>query len=357
MHELSTHPIENLHIVCIDLPCWLRFWKSGLRGVHLYYCLWQILLIIRAFKLHRTHNYDIIHHLTLGNILLPTFAPLINIPFIWGPLGGGETIPNTLISHFSISAKLQEYLRKSMIFVRRFNPLFQYCCRKAKVIIVKTEHTAKLIPHKHQSKVIQMTDVGTAIASGGKMIVNSKNASFRIICVGSMVAWRGFDIAIKAFARVHGKLSNASLRIVGDGPERRRLVEMVKEDNISDKVMFIGQIEKEVLDQEMSRSDLFINPCLKEGGITILMDAMQRGMPVICLDTGGINNSIPGIKIPLQCSDQIISMLAESLLKLGQDSSLRNKIGCACRTFAEKHTWDDKTRQLFGIYTQGTSFH
>jgi len=354
-NELSKHPVENLHVVFIDLPKWACFWKAGQRGMHLYYCLWQVLLLKKVRELHRVHSFDILHHLTFSNIWLPIFVPLIDIPFVWGPIGGGETIPKTFIKHFSISAKLQEYLRSSIIRALRFNPFFRYCCRKARAIIVKTEHTAKLIPDKYKDKVTQMTDVGISTDSDSSEKQSVDNTSIRIICVGSLVYWRGFDIAIKAFAEVRCALNDARLMIVGDGSEIKKLRRIADEEGVLDAVLFTGKISKDRLNHEMSLSTIFLNPCLKEGGVTILLDAMRRGMPVICMDTGGVTNIVPGIKIPLLNSQQAISMLAAALHKLGEDSALRERVGQACRASVEGFKWADKARMLYGIYTREAS--
>lgn len=349
-NELSKQPVENLHFVFIDLPRWARFWKSGKRGMHLYYCLWQIFLLKKIRTLHRESHFDIIHHLTFGNVWLPTLLSLMDIPFVWGPLGGGETIPVNFTKHFRTSAKLLECLRRSIIATIRFNPFFRYCCGKAKVIIVKTEHTANLIPERYRSKVTQMTDVGIYTDSDDGNVRTFSGSSVRIICVGDLVYWRGFDMAIRAFARARSALVGASLVIAGDGPERRRLKKISDEERVSDRVIFLGRISEKMLNHEMNISTIFLNTCLKEGGVTILLDAMARGMPVISVDTGGVTNIVPMITVPLHNPEQAVSMLADALLEVCQDSALRDRMGRACKVSAEEHAWEEKAKKVCEIY-------
>lgn len=351
-NELSIHPVKNLHFVFVDLPQWARFWKAGERGMHLYYFLWQFLLLKKVISLHKVQRFDIFHHLTFGNIWLPTFVSLIDIPFIWGPVGGGEKVPINFMKDFSLSGKIKELLRIGIISTLHFNPLFRFCCRRAKAIIVKTEHTAKIIPGMYKNKVVQMTDVGISRNTYHLVRPSADTTSFRIICVGKMVYWRGFDIAIRSFGRVRSRLDNAILIIVGNGPEKERLIKIATEEGVLNRVVFMGELSEEMLRHEMNKSAIFLNPCLKEGGVTILINAMQHGMPVISVDTGGVTNIVPGIKIPLQNPEQVISMLAGALLKLGQDTELRDRMGRACRTSVEKHTWEEKARQIYEIYTR-----
>ncbi len=351
-NELLKHPVENLHFVFLDLPKWARFWKVGERGMHLYYFLWQVLLLKKVIYLHNAHQFDIFHHLTFGNIWLPTFVPLIDIPFIWGPIGGGEKIPFNFMQNFSFPGKIQECFRIFIILTLRFNPWFIFCCRRAKAIIVKTEDTAATVPKVYKNKVVQMTDVGISRTTYLPDKSNVDNSSLRIICVGKLLYWRGFDIAIRSFARIRPSLKNAILIIVGNGAEKEKLIKIADEEGVLKQVIFMGALSEEMLQQEMNKSIIFLNPCFKEGGVTILINAMQYGLPVVSVDTGGVTNIVPGIKIPLQNPEQVISMLAEALLKLGQDSTLREQVGRAGRASVERHTWEEKARQIFKIYIE-----
>ena len=94
---LSRAPNDRLHFVYYDLPPWARWWKKGKRGVQLYYYLWQIGIYFVARRLHRNGQFDLTHHLTFGKYWSPSFLSLLPIPFIWGPVGGGESAPRIIL--------------------------------------------------------------------------------------------------------------------------------------------------------------------------------------------------------------------------------------------------------------------
>lgn len=348
--EIRKKPIDNLHFIYFDLPKWIRFLKKGARGMHIYYCFWQLFLLKKVLELHKQNSFVLFHHLTFGNMWLPTFLPFINVPFIWGPIGGGETIPSNFIKNFSFMSKLKEYIRICIIKTLRFNPIFSYCCRKAKTIIVKTKQTAEQIPIDYRNKIVVMTDVGVYKDVGINKNSLLEDVPSRIICVGKLTYWRGFDIAIKAFAKLKREHNNVSLTIVGDGPEKRRLKKIADEEGVKEKVHFMGGLSRDALNDEMSVSTIFLNTCLKEGGVTAIMEAMQRGIPVISVDTGGVTDIVPFNKTPLNDTNQVINSIVQVLSNLHQDKTLRLSAGHACRMSVEDHTWEKKARQIYGIY-------
>jgi len=197
-----------------------------------------------------------------------------------------------------------------------------------------------------------MTDVGIDNNQANEQLYNG--ASCRIICVGHLDYWRGFDLAIKSFANVKAQLNDAILVIVGDGAEKERLNKIVNDEKLQNSVLFLGAVCQDKYHTEMSKSFLYLNTCLKEGGVTSIIEAMKRGMPVISVDTGGVTNIVPMMKVPLQNPNQVVSSLSKIIIKIYQDSQLRLQVSSACKTSIEKHTWHEKANQIFKIYEKET---
>src|SRR5579864_6502517 len=102
---LAKEPLPNVHFVYFDLPRWASFWKRGLRGIHAYYYLWQLGAYLVARRLHRQVGFDLVHHVTFVNYWMPSFLVLLPVPFLWGPVGGGESAPRAFWHFFSLRGK------------------------------------------------------------------------------------------------------------------------------------------------------------------------------------------------------------------------------------------------------------
>ena len=128
---LDVHPCSTLHFVYFDLPPWLRWWKRGGWGVQLYYYLWQVGIYFIARRLHRTVSFDILHHVTFGRFWTPSLISLLPIPFIWGPVGGGESAPKSFWKTFGWQGICYEIVRDCARWLGKHDPLVRLTARRS----------------------------------------------------------------------------------------------------------------------------------------------------------------------------------------------------------------------------------
>jgi len=119
--ELQKNPISNLNFIYVDLLKWLSFWKSGQRGIYSYYYFWQLKVLVKGLQLHRKVKFDLAHHITFGNCWMPATLSLMPIPFVWGPIGGAQKAPTSLVRHLKILNILYELykcLNENALFLK-----------------------------------------------------------------------------------------------------------------------------------------------------------------------------------------------------------------------------------------------
>src|SRR5215471_3139972 len=109
--ELARRPRARLHFEYFDLPTWARRWKSGGRRIHFYYALWQWGAYRRARKLVAKVRFDCVQHVTFVGLRAPSFMGLLRLPFLLGPVSGGESVPARLREGMSDGAKWREAIR------------------------------------------------------------------------------------------------------------------------------------------------------------------------------------------------------------------------------------------------------
>lgn len=351
---IAEHPeYAGIHFLYFDLPKWARFWKKGLRGVRTYYNIWQTLTNRIVSRTMRDNGISLFHHLTYGNAMWPVSSYGSRQTFIWGPIGGLETIPDDYSRHYGRKAALIERIRRIAVGRTVASGAFKRRCRRADLIICKTELTQALLPRDCKDKSVVLTDVAADIAE--KTVSPTPHSGVDFIAVGRLDAWRGFDIAILALAEAMKANPDIRLTILGKGLDRERLEAIAHEAGVGEKVRFTGQVAPQEYARLMADADVVLNPSLKEGAVTVSFDAMALGKPLIALDTTGYTRNFSpshSIIIPRGDRSATIAAFADAMVSLASNPSLRASMGTAARAAAHTHSWATHGEQIRTLINQ-----
>lgn len=341
---IALHPeFSGIHFLYFDLPKWARFWKKGLRGVRTYYNIWQARTNHIVKRTMRENGIKVFHHLTYGNVLWKVSSYGKKQFFVWGPVGGLETIPAEYSTHYARKSRLIEWVRRLAVKALPLNFGFKKRCKNADLMLCKTEITRDLIPAKDRNKAVLFTDVAV---EKQPMVADASskedNINVEFITVGRLDAWRGFDLVIESFARVAKTNKNLHLSIVGKGADKQRLCDIVEKLGMQEQVTFTGKVPMDEYYRLLAASDVVVNASLKEGAVTVSFDSMAMGKPLICLDTTGYTRYFSNeyaIVIPRTGREEVINNLAAAMERM-TDADERKTIGEKAKNAGTQFTWD-----------------
>lgn len=223
---LAREPMANVHWVYFDLPRWLRFWKKGQRGVQLYYYLWQIGVYFLGRRLQRRMGFDLVHHVTFVKYWMPSFLAFLPVPFIWGPVGGGESTPRTFWWALSSRGKVYEILRNIARTLGSLDPFVRLTAQRTALALATTEDTAKRLRAlgcRHVKIYSQVGLPGGEIQRLASILPLQRNP-FRLVSIGNLLHLKGFDLGLRAFAQLQQDFPESEYWLIGDGPEDRKSV-------------------------------------------------------------------------------------------------------------------------------------
>ena len=128
--------------------------------------------------------------------------------------------------------------------------------------------------------------------------------------------------------------------------KKKKIKNLISKLKLKKKVKLFNQIQRKKVLEELSKSDIYLFPSLREGGSWALMEAMAIGLPVICLNWSGmqiIANDSSAIMIPVTDPSQMPSDFAKAISTLLESSKLRKRIGASARSrIKDKFSWDSK---------------
>ncbi len=124
-----------------------------------------------------------------------------------------------------------------------------------------------------------------------------------ILSVGRLVRRKGFDLVIQQLPKLISVINNIQYVICGNGPDEKRLRQLVRENNVDGYVKFLHDVSYDMLPTLYSAADIFVMPNRldeidqeQEGFGIVFLEANACGIPVIGGDSGGARDAItPGV--------------------------------------------------------------
>ena len=345
--EKFLHDSNNLHLTFhyYDAPNLFLSIKNKEKGVYLYYIIWQIGIIMLAYKIVKRYGINYSYHLTFGSIWLPTFLFLLPTKFVWGPVGGGESIPSTFISTLSLRGKLLQYLRKILILTVYLNPVFLLSSFKAKAILCRTPDTIKVFPSRLRQKCYLLTDGAIEKDIFQYKQKSSNREGIHLIATSRLIHTKNVITLIKAINLIPCNY-NVKFTIIGSGPDEGSIKKLISELGLSNRITLIPFIPRSEILKHLELSDIYLFGSLKEACNLSLLEAMAIGLPVVCLNWSGMAISTDdscAIRLPVSTPRQMPKDMAAAIIKLIKNPELRESMGKAGRKrIKEIFNWENK---------------
>jgi len=319
---LNNNNISNLNFIYFDYPKWLIKIVKGKSNQYsyLYFLLWQLGIFFAVKPYIKKIKFDFIHHVTFVSLRYPSFLCLYKIPLIFGPISGGDVIPNKLRGKFTIVEKIKEFIRDLSNNYIKFSPLMNLTFLKSKKIFVNSEATKKIIPYKYHHKTELMIAIGNSDTVNTSLNFNKDRKKFNICYAGNLLRLKGISLAIETFNELKKINHNVFLTVAGSGPLESELKRKAKYYNIDQSISWLGQINRDKLFELFQNNDLLLMPSLRDSGGFVILEAMSFGLPVATLDLGG-----PGIIVDNDCGIKIdVSNKSENQIVLELASKINN---------------------------------
>ncbi len=172
---------------------------------------------------------------------------------------------------------------------------------------------------------------------------------FVVGTLARLVPVKGLEYLIAGIAKALEQEPTLHLLILGDGPEKGRLQQLISQYQVEHKVSLVGF--RTDIPVCLAAMDLYINCSLSEGTPISVMEAMAAEKPLILTAVGGMvemaQNGVSAIMIPAHSAEAI----AMNILRLKGDPALREVLAHAAkRTVEERYTVEAMTRKQIQIY-------
>jgi glycosyltransferase involved in cell wall biosynthesis len=275
------------------------------------------------------------------------------IPFVLGPLNGGLPWPKGF-RQLNKQLPAASYWATNLRKLYRFFPFSRSTYAKAAAIIAGSSQTWTEFA-RYRDKLFYVPGDNGVKASWIEQQTLSPREShevLQVIMVNRLVSLKAVDLGLRGMASLLRK-GNARLSIVGDGPERERLENLVDELKIRDGVTFCGFLAHAEALARMRQSDVLLFPSLREFGGGVVFEALALGAVPVVADFGGPGDIVTdevGYRIPLTNEQQMAAEIESVLERLASNRHHLETLRRQGAVYAREHlTWDAKARMVTNV--------
>lgn len=361
---LKKNPMPGFHPIFLKFPrplSWLST-PGPMHGIH--YHFWQERSRRLMRELHRQVKFDLTHHITYGRYWSPSGLRALDLPFIWGPVGAAESSPPAFTRELSPRWRAFELVRDQARNFFEHAPSLRATARAATVAIGVTRESCAALQRLGAERVEQMPQLVLTdddLAEFGALPAPPPGP-FRAICMGRNLHWKGFHLAIRAFAIFAKKNPEAELWISNDGPFQPELKQLAAQLQLGRQVKFLGKLGTygELL-QKLGQTHVLMHPALHEAFGNVCLEALAAGRPVVCLDIGGPASQVTpetGFAAPATTPDDAVAGMATFLEQIDRNRNRLAQMSAAARADVEKRfTMRESSCRMKRFYADAVTAH
>ena len=320
---------------------------------YLAYNLWVRRAYRVALKLYGEHPFDLIHQVNFNSYREPGYLWKLNVPFIWGPVGGTQNYPWRFLHRAGLGGAVVEGLRNIVNNLQfRFSPRVRAAARRAEVLLTANSEGKADFERVHKLNSILLLETGICVVEEEGFEHTIDDGPLKILWSGVFGHKKALHLLLEALSRLP-ETARYELRILGRGPLEKRWKKIARKVKVEANCTWLGWLPYYEALNQYKWADLFVFTSLRDTSGNVVLEALSWGVPVICLDHQGAGDIVTpecGIKIPVTIPQEVISGLRDALLEFSQNKDILVVLSRGALQRAQKYLWSRNGEQMAEIY-------
>ncbi|MGA3090294.1 MAG: glycosyltransferase [Terriglobales bacterium] len=291
-------------------------------------------------------EFDVVLRILPMSAVIPSpFAFFLRkgpIPFVIGPINGG--LP--YVKGFSQADNEKQWI-SGLRGLYRFMPFARSTYHNAAAIIAASSQTySEFASHREKLFFVPEPGISRSLCSDDQRCTDP-SAKLDLVFVGGLIPCKACDLALRAAAPLL-RSGLARFTVLGDGPERNHLEQMVRSLGIEKAVCFRGWVSHAEVFTQLRSADALVFPSVRDFGAGVVFEALACGAVPIVADFGGPGDIVhPGVgyKVPLTNESDFVVKLESILTELAQNRDHLEQLRRQGMAYArERLTWEAKAQ-------------
>lgn len=317
------------------------------------YGSWQKQVYRRAEELHTRHGFDLTHHVNLIGYREPGHLWRLNVPFIWGPIGGTQSCPWRFLASAGAMDMMKESFRTAANWLQlRFSRKVRRALNSAAVVLVANSDGKRAF-NRYRPDAIQLLETGLDDVTPREHKTRH-GGPLRILWSGEVQFRKALHLLLHALSQINGAIE-FEVRILGRGPNLEKARALAERLGVSQYCRFLGWLPLQEAMEQSAWADVFVFSSLRDTSGNVMLEAMSRGVPVITFDhqgAGDIVTESSGIKIPVTTPADAAHRFRDALVALGTNPERLEELSQGAVERAQYFLWRRNAAELSDIYAR-----
>jgi glycosyltransferase involved in cell wall biosynthesis len=295
-------------------------------------------------------RFDLAHHVTYSSWRIASPLWQLDLPFVWGPVGGTAEYPNRLLGKLAPRSQLFELMRGVSNRHASRSKSLKECARNSDAVVASNKETFdKLLPLRGRKEGLHVlfpaffTDHQVELL---KFDAANKppDKPLRLFAGGNIIGSKGVIFALEALQVASREGIAWQLVVGGYGPEIPFLRKKAQALGIADRIDFHKGFDGNAYRQKLKDSHIFVLPSFRENAPGTILEAMLAGCVPVVVDAsaqGDIVEKQFGFKVPVTSATKITADIADALIELARNPNLRIGMGQMASDFVARNYRED----------------
>jgi len=317
------------------------------------YNLWHRKAFRVAQELHKKLQFDLVHHVTNTGFREPGYLWKLDVPFIWGPIGGTHNYPWRFLPVAGFPGGVFEVVRNIANRLQlHFSVRGHLASRRARAVLAPNATSRDEFSRARRIVPEVMLETGVSRVADSPTTRRSDAEPLRILWSGQFIPRKALPLLLEAMTGLPDDVA-CEVRVLGGGGLERRWKRLADRLGVASRVEWLGWLPYKEAQQQYDWADLFAFTSLRDNSGNVVLEALANGLPVVCLDHQGVRDIVTescGIKVPVTNPRQVVADLRKALILLARDRELRRRMVAAALVRARDYLWSNMSDKMNDIY-------
>jgi len=182
-------------------------------------------------------------------------------------------------------------------------------------------------------------------------VKKTESNPFQFVCIGRLVFYKNLEVVIKAIRIAKKSVPKIKLIILGDGPQKKILENLVNELELNQNVEFKGFVTTEEKEELIAKSNALLFPSKCEGFGLVILEAFEQKKPVLVSNIRPMSDIISHRETGFVLEPDKENEWSNALLELISDFEFSAKMGSNGRkVLEEKFNVEDMYKKIIKMY-------